>query len=100
MDTRIIPARKFEVISVSRFGDCVNVEIGYEEEATLAVPSVPNEVMQHVVQLIHSIISTKRRITKATICLTEEEYEILKPAVGDEVEAEIKNGTITFKFAK
>ena len=85
------------VVSVSRLGDCVNVEIGYEED--VAFP-IPNETMQHVIQLIHSIISTKRRITKAVICLTEEEYEILKPTVGNEVEAEIKNGTITFKFVK
>jgi hypothetical protein len=34
------------------------------------------------------------------ICLTEEEYEILKPAVGDEVEVEIKNNTITLKLIK
>ena len=87
------------VISVVKSMDCINVEIGYEEEVAL---TIPNETMQHVAQLIRSIISTKRRATKAVICLTEEEYEILKPAVGDEVEVEIDkdNATITFKFAK
>ena len=79
--------------------DCVNVEIGYEEEVTLAIPK---EVMQPMIQLINSIISTKRRVTKAVICLTEEEYEILKPSIGDEVKVEINkdDATITLKFIK
>jgi len=86
------------VTSVSRVGDCINVEIGYEEEATFTIPN--DQTMQQVIQLLHSIISTKRRITKAIICLSEEEYEIIKPAVGDEVEAEVKNNTIMLKFIK
>jgi hypothetical protein len=86
------------VTSVSRIGDCVNVEIGYEEEAIFTIPK--DQTMQQVVQLLHSIISAKRRITKAVICLSEEEYEIIKPAVGDEVKVEVKDNTITLKFIK
>ena len=90
---------KMYIVSVGKLEDCVNVEIGYEEDVVF---TIPNETMQHVVQLIRSIINTKRRITKAVICLTEEEYEILKPAIGDEVKVEIDkdNATITFKFVK
>jgi hypothetical protein len=94
-----MPVMNMYVVSVGRLGDCVNVEIGYEEEVAL---TIPNETMQHVVQLIRSIFSTKRRVTKAVICLTEEEYEVLRPTVGDEVEIRIDkdNATITFKFIK
>jgi hypothetical protein len=84
------------VLSVSKAGECINVEIGREEEATAAIP---NEIGQLAYQLIQSIYHPiKRRITKAVICLTEEEYEKLQPAVGDEVQIEAKNDTITFKF--
>jgi hypothetical protein len=86
------------ILSVSKAGECINVEIGREEEVTAVVP---NEIGQLAYQLIQSIYHPiKRRITKAVICLTEEEHEILKPAVGDEVEVEVRNDSITFKFIK
>ena len=79
--------RAVQVLSVSRVGECINVEIGTEEDVVVAVP---NEVGQMVQQIIHAIYSgIKKRVTKATICLTEEEYEKLKPAVGDEADIQV-----------
>jgi len=87
------------ILSVNKAGECINVEIGHEEEASTAML---NEIGQLAYQLLQQVmyVPTKKRITKAVICLTEEEYEMLKPAVGDEVEVEVKNDSITFKFIK
>jgi hypothetical protein len=87
-----------QVLSVTKAGECINVEIGHEEEVTATIPNEIGQLAYQVIQAIYHPI--KRRVVKASICLTEEEYEILKPAVGDEVEIEIKNNTITFKLIK
>jgi hypothetical protein len=85
------------ILSVNKSGDCVNVEIGHEEDVTV---NIPREVGQIVYQVIQLVYPMKRRVTKALICLSEDEYEMLKPSVGDEVTIEIKNNTITFKFVR
>ena len=88
--------RAVQVLSVSRVGECINVEVGTEEDMVFAVP---NEVGQMVQQIIHAIYSSiKRRVTKATICLTEEEYEKLKPAVGDEATIQVTHNKITIEL--
>ena len=47
-----------------------------------------------------SVITPRQRKVKATLCLSDEEYERLgKPTVGDEVELEIRGKTVTLKFA-
>jgi len=84
------------VLSVSRVGECINVEIGTEEDMVVAVP---NEVGQMMKQIIHAIYSgIKRRTVRATICLTEEEYEKLKPAVGDEADIQVTHNKITIEL--
>jgi hypothetical protein len=85
------------VLSVNKSGDCVNVEIGYEEDATV---NTLHEVGKAVYQVMQLIYPMKRRITKAVICLSEDEYETLVPAVGDEVSVEVKGDTITLKFIR
>ena len=87
-----------QVLSVSRVGECINVEIGTEEDMVLAIP---NEVGQMVQQIIHAIYSgIKKRTVKATICLTEEEYEKLKPAVGDEADIQVTHNKITIELKR
>ena len=87
-----------QVLSVSRVGECINVEVGTEEDMLVAVP---NEVGQMVQQIIHAIYSgIKRRAVRATICLTEEEYEKLRPAVGDEATIQVTHSKITIEFKR
>ena len=86
------------MLSVSRVGECINVEVGTEEDILVAVP---NEVGQMVQQIIHAIYSgIKRRAVKATICLTEEEYEKLRPAVGDEATIQVTHSKITIELKR
>jgi hypothetical protein len=86
------------VLSVNKSGDCINIEIGYEEEATAAIPHEIGQIAYQVIQAIYHPI--KRRTTKAAICLTEEEYELLRPMIGDEVQIEVKTDAITLKFTR
>jgi len=65
------------------------------------VLAVPNEVGQMVQQIIQAIYSgIKKRAVKATICLTEEEYEKLKPAVGDEADIQVTHNKITIELKR
>ena len=85
-----------QILSVSRVGECINIEIGTEEDMVVAVPNEVGQIMQ---QIIHAIYSgLKRRAVKATICLTEEEYEKLKPAVGDEAHIQVTHSKITIEL--
>ena len=89
-----------QVLSTNKLHDCISVEIGYEESL---VPVIPTElkVAQPAIQLIQSLMPTTRRITKATLCLSDEEYEILqKPTVGDEVDLQVSPEGVTIKFIK
>jgi len=90
-----------QVLSISRLHDCINVEIGYEESL---IPVVPGELKaaQPAIQLIQSLMPMTKRVTKATLCLSEEEYEILqKPTVGDEVDLSVSNeGVVAIRFIK
>jgi hypothetical protein len=85
------------ILSINKSGDCVNIEIGHEEETTVSIPHEVGQIMYQVMQLIYPM---KRRITKAQICLSEDEYELLRPAVGDEVQIEVKKHEVTFKFIR
>jgi hypothetical protein len=84
-----------QILSVNKVGECINIEIGREEEAATAVT---HEIGQIALQIIQQLYTPIKRRTKAIICLSEDEYEILKPAVGDEVEVEVTRNTITFKL--
>jgi len=89
-----------QVLSTNKLHDCISVEIGYEESL---VPVIPTELKaaQSAIQLIQSLMPTTRRITKATLCLSDEEYEILqKPTVGDEVDLQVSPEGVTIKFIK
>jgi hypothetical protein len=88
-----------QVLSVSRVGDCINVEIGYEEDVSLTVPSEVGRIVQQVIYAIYTN-HLKRRVVKASICLSEEEYERLRPAVGDEASIETEDGRITIEFRR
>jgi hypothetical protein len=93
----------YQVLSVNRGpGDsCINVEVGREQEIPLALPAAVAE-MREVQQLVQQMLSaiTRQRKIKATLCLSDEEYEQLgKPTVGDEVELEIRGKTAVLKFA-
>jgi len=99
----------YQVLSVSRgigdmsrgIGDsCINVEVGHEQEVPLALPAESMKGVQQLVQQMLSVITPRQRKVKATLCLSDEEYEQLgKPTVGDEVELEIRGKTVTLKFA-
>jgi hypothetical protein len=90
-----------QVLSITKLHDCTSVEIGYEESL---VPVLPAELKaaQPAIQLIQSLMPTTKRVTKATLCLSDEEYEILqKPTVGDEVELNVSpDGVVTIRFIK
>jgi hypothetical protein len=86
------------VLSVSRIGDCINLQIGYEEETAIVANKEVSQIVQQIIQIIYQPM--KRQVTKASICLSEDEYEIMKPAVGDEVEVEVKEDSITFKLIR
>ena len=97
-----------QVLGVNRSpSDCINVEIGYEESLTMALPgekSMHQAVLQ-AIQLVQSLMSPTmltRRVIKAMLCLSEEEYETLqKPSVGDEVELNVSpDGVVTIRFIK
>jgi hypothetical protein len=88
------------VLSVSKAGECINVEIGHEEDI---MPTISNEIgqaIQQAIQIVYSTLHTKKRATKAIMCLNEDEYEFLKPAVGDEVSIEVKKDEVTLKFIR
>jgi hypothetical protein len=94
-----------QVLSVSRLPstDCVNVEVGYEENLAAALSGGATQyAIQQAIQLVQSIMPLTRRVIKATLCLSEEEYEILrKPTVGDEVTLEVSpEGVVTIRFVK
>ena len=94
----------YQVLSVNRgpSDGCINVEVGREQEAPLALPvavAEMREVQQLVQQMLSAVMPRQRKI-KATLCLSDEEYEQLgKPTVGDEVELEIRGKTAVLKFA-
>jgi hypothetical protein len=76
------------------------VEIGYEESLVIALPA-ELKAAQPAIQLIQSLMPTTKRVTKATLCLSDEEYEILqKPIVGDEVDLQVTPEGVTIKFIK
>ena len=87
-----------QILSVSRVGECINVEVGYEEDVVLTMPTEVGKLVQQVINTIYS--NLKKRIVKATICLTEEEYEILRPAVGDEAEIQVTHDKITIELKR
>ena len=96
-----------QVLSVNRSptGDCINVEVGYEENLVAALPGgekASQQAVYQAIQLVQSIMPLTRRVIKATLCLSEEEYEILqKPTVGDEVELNVSHeGVVTIRFIK
>jgi len=96
-----------QVLSVNRAlsTECINVEIGYEEDLMAAMPAMPAEsakAVQQALQLLQSLMPTTKRVTKVTLCLSEEEYEVLgKPAVSDEVEFNVSpEGVVTIRFVK
>jgi len=92
-----------QVLSVNRAptGDCINVEVGYEENLAVALPG-ELKAAQQAIQLIQSLMPMTKRIIKATLCFSEEEYEVLqKPTVGDEVELDVSpEGVVTIRFVK
>jgi len=90
--------RAVQILSVSRVGECINVEVGTEEDIVLAVPNEVGQMVQQIIQAIYSGI--KKRTVKATICLTEEEYEKLKPAVGDEATIQVTHSKITIELKR
>jgi len=87
-----------QVLSVSKVGECINVEVGYEEDVLLTIPTEVGQLVQQVINTIYS--NLKKRVVKATICLTEEEYEILRPAVGDESEIQVTRDKITIELKR
>ena len=96
-----------QVLGVNRSpSDCINVEIGYEEPLTVALPGEKmHQAVLQAMQLIQSLMSPAmltRRVIKAMLCLSEEEYETLqKPSVGDEVDLQVSpEGVVTIKFIK
>jgi hypothetical protein len=96
-----------QVLSVHRppTADCINVEVGYEESLAVALPGgekATQQAIRHAIQLVQSLMPLTRRVIKATLCLSEEEYEILrKPTVGDEVDLSVSpEGAITIRFIK
>ncbi len=86
-----------QILSINKVGECITIEIGREEEV---VAASTHEIGQIAFQIIQQIYTPIRRKTKATICLSEDEYELLKPAVGDEVNVEVTQDAITFKFIR
>lgn len=92
-----------QVLSVNRAptADCINVEIGYEENLAVALPS-ELKATQQAIQLIQFLMPMTKRIIKATLCLSEEEYEVLqKPTVGDEVDLQVSpEGIVAIRFIK
>ncbi len=96
-----------QVLSVYRSpsANCINVDIGYEELLTAMSAREENPVqqaIQQVIQLFYPHMSTTKRVIKATLCLSEEEYEILqKPTVGDEIDFSVTSeGVVTIRFVK
>jgi hypothetical protein len=96
-----------QVLSVYKSSDCINVEVGYEESLVSALPGVEKplqQAVQHTLQLLQYLMpsSTTRKVIKATLCLSDEEYEVLqKPTVGDEVDLQVSpDGVVTIKFTK
>ncbi|MDT7870305.1 MAG: arcadin 1 [Thermoproteus sp.] len=93
----------YQVLSVNRgpSDGCINVEVDREQEVPLALPvavAEMREVQQFVQQMLSAVMPRQRKI-KATLCLSDEEYEQLgKPTVGDEVELEIRGKTAVLKF--
>ena len=74
------------------------MEVGYEESLA---PVVPGKVAQQAIQLIRSLMPMTKRVTKATLCLSEEEYEVLqKPTVGDEVDLQVSPEGVAIRFIK
>ena len=86
------------MLSVSRVGECISVEVGTEEDVVVAVPNEVGQMVQQIIQAIYSGI--KKRAVKATICLTEEEYEKLRPAVGDEANIQVTHSKITIELKR
>lgn len=66
--------------------------------------ALPSELKaaQQAMQLIQSLMPMVKRIIKAALCLSEEEYEVLqKPTVGDEVDLQVSpEGVVTIRFIK
>ena len=95
-----------QVLSVNRAptGDCINVEVGYEENLAVALPGekAMQQAVQQAIQLVQSLMPLTRRVIKATLCFSEEEYEVLqKPTVGDEVDLQVSpEGVVTIRFIK
>ncbi len=96
-----------QVLSVSKppSADCINVEVGYEENLVATLPGGDKPIQQAIqqaMQLIYSLTPLTKRVIKATLCLSEEEYEILqKPTVGDEVDFSVSSeGVVTIRFIK
>jgi hypothetical protein len=97
-----------QVLSVYRApsSDCIYVDVGYEESLSVALPGETARHIQQAVQLIQSLmpslIPQTRKVVKATLCLSDEEYEVLqKPTVGDETELNVSpEGVVTVRFIK
>jgi len=97
-----------QVLSVYRApsSDCINVDVGYEESLMSTLPGEKplQQAVQQALQLIQYLMPTSvtRKVIKATLCLSDEEYEVLqKPTVGDEVELNVSpDGVVTIRFIK
>ncbi|MFZ8812207.1 MAG: arcadin 1 [Pyrobaculum sp.] len=97
-----------QVLSVYRApsSDCINVDVGYEESLmpVLGGEKPMQQAVQQALQLVQYLMpsSTTRKVIKATLCLSDEEYEVLrKPTVGDEVDLSVSNeGVVTIRFIK
>jgi hypothetical protein len=100
-----------QVLSVHRSStdNCILVGVGYDEPLTVALPgeekaiqNVIQQAMQFVQSLMPLLMPQTRKVVKATLCLTDEEYEILqKPTVGDEVDLQVSpEGVVTIRFIK
>jgi hypothetical protein len=96
-----------QVLGVNRppSADCINVEIGYDESLVATLPGgdrPTQQAIQQAIQLVQSLMPLTRRVIKVTLCLSEEEYEILqKPTVGDEVDLQVSpEGVVTIRFIR
>jgi hypothetical protein len=86
------------VLSVNKIGDCINVEIGREEDVVLTAPNEVGKLVQQIMYMYSG--GLKRRVVKASICLSEDEYEILQPAVGDEANIQTTNDKIIIELKR
>jgi hypothetical protein len=95
-----------QVLSVNRppTADCISIEIGYDESLVVASPEgnkPMQQAIQQAIQLVQSLMPVRRRVIKATLCLSDEEYEILqKPTVGDEVDLQVSPEGVAIRFIK